>query len=213
MEHRAEARLIIADDHQLLAEAIRSILEPRYKVVSIVTDSRVLVAEASTLKPDVIILDITMPHVNGLDVGQQLKRKMPTVKLIYLTMTLKAEIVAEAFRRGASGFVLKQSGSEELVTAIRKVMHGESYLSPLIARETVNFLLGQPTTFEKKITQRQSEVLELLAEGMSMKEVADVMKIKPGTVAFQKYRMMETLGVRTNAELIRYAMNRPISAA
>jgi DNA-binding NarL/FixJ family response regulator len=210
MEHRAEARLVIADDHQLLAEACRLILEPKYKVVSIVADGRELLKAAATLKPDLIILDIRMPHLNGLDAGLELKRKMPSIKLIYLTMMLNPEIVAEAFRRGASGYVLKQSTWEELSTAMQRVIRGESYLSPLITRETVNFFLNQPL-HQKKITRRQNEVLQFLAEGKSMKEVASALNIKPGTVAFLKYRMMETLGVKTNAELLRYAMTHPAS--
>jgi DNA-binding NarL/FixJ family response regulator len=147
-----------------------------------------------------------MPNLSGLDAGQQIKREMPAIKLIYLTMNLKAEVVAEAFRRGASGYVLKQSAAEELFIAIRNVMQGESHLSPLIARETVNFLLRQPSTFERKITPRQNEVLQLLVEGMSMKKVANAINVRPGTVAFQKYRIMEILGIKTNAELLKYAI-------
>jgi DNA-binding NarL/FixJ family response regulator len=213
MEHRADARLIIADDHKLLAEACRSILEPQYEVVGIVTDGRALLEAAATLRPDAVILDIAMPNLNGLDAGELLKRKMPAIRLIYLTMTFSAEIAAEAFRRGASGYVLKQSAAEELLIAIRRVMHGESYLSPLIARETVSFLLNQRSTNARQITIRQNEVLQLLAEGMSMKEVANVLNIKPGTVAFQKYRMMETLGITTNAELLKYAIQHQLSCA
>jgi DNA-binding NarL/FixJ family response regulator len=213
MEHRADARLIIADDHRLLAEACRSILEPQYEVVGIVTDGRALLEAAAILRPDAVILDIAMPNLNGLDAGELLKRKMPAIRLIYLTMTLSAEIAAEAFRRGASGYVLKQSAAEELLIAIRRVMHGESYLSPLIARETVSFLLNQRSTNARQITIRQNEVLQLLAEGMSMKEVATVLNIKPGTVAFQKYRMMETLGITTNAELLKYAIQHQLSCA
>jgi DNA-binding NarL/FixJ family response regulator len=213
MEHRADARLIIADDHKLLAEACRSILEPHYKVVSIVTDGRALLEAAAILRPDAVILDIGMPNLNGLDAGEIIKRKMPAVRLIYLTMTLSAEVAAEAFRRGASGYVLKQSAAEELLIAIRRIMHGESYLSPLIARETVSFLLNQQSTNARQITSRQNEVLQLLAEGMSMKEVANILNIKPGTVAFQKYRMMETLGITTNAELLKYAIKHQLSCA
>jgi DNA-binding NarL/FixJ family response regulator len=213
MEHRADARLIIADDHKLLAEACRSILEPQYKVVSIVTDGRALLEAAAILRPDAVILDIAMPNLNGLDAGEIIKRKMPAVRLIYLTMTLSADVAAEAFRRGASGYVLKQSATEELLIAIRRVMHGESYLSPLIARETVSFLLNQQSTNARQITSRQNEVLQLLAEGMSMKEVANILNIKPGTVAFQKYRMMETLGITTNAELLKYAIKHQLSCA
>jgi DNA-binding NarL/FixJ family response regulator len=213
MERRSNARLLVADDHKLLAEACRSILEPPYKVVGIVTDGRALLEAALTLRPDAIVLDIAMPGLNGLDAGEQIKRKMPLVKLVFITMTQTAEMAAEAFRHGASGYVLKQSAAEELLIAIRKVMHGESYLSPLIARDTVNFLLNQPKRPNKRITSRQNEVLQLLAEGMSMKEVADALNIKPGTVAFQKYRMMEILGVKTNADLLRYAMQHPVTCA
>jgi DNA-binding NarL/FixJ family response regulator len=213
MEHRPDARLLIADDHRLLAEACKSILEPRYQIIDIFTDGRSLVQAAFTLKPDVVILDIAMPGLNGLDAGEQIKRKMPLVKLIFLTMTLTAEMAAEAFRRGASGYVLKQSAAQELIIAVNKVIHGESYLSPLIARDAVNCLLSQEEPQRRKITGRQTEVLQLLAEGMSMKEVANILKIKPGTVAFQKYRMMETLGVKTNAELLKYAMQHQLSCA
>ncbi|MBB5339963.1 response regulator [Tunturiibacter gelidoferens] len=213
MEHRPNARLLIADDHKLLAEACKSILEPRYQIIGIFTDGRSLLQAAFTLKPDVVILDIAMPGLNGLDAGEQIKRKMPLVKLIFLTMTLTAEMAADAFRRGASGYVLKQSAAQELIVAVNKVIHGESYLSPLIERDTVSCLLSQGEPHRRKITGRQTEVLQLLAEGMSMKEVATILKIKPGTVAFQKYRMMETLGVKTNAELLKYAMQHQLSCA
>lgn len=204
------ARLLIADDHRLLADACKGLLEPEYEVVGIVTDGRTLIKAAATLKPDVIILDIAMPQLNGLDAGEQIKHKMPSVKLVYLTMNMAADVAAEAFRRGASAYVLKHSAAEELLIAVRKVVQGESYLSPLIARETVTFLLnqGKSSTDEKRITKRQSEILQLLAEGRSMKEVANVLDLKPGTVAFHKYRMMETLGVKTNAELLEYAIKR-----
>jgi DNA-binding NarL/FixJ family response regulator len=173
------------------------------------------VKAAWLLKPDIIILDITMPRLNGLDAGEQIKQKLPAVKLVYLTMNAAADVAAEAFRRGASGYVLKHSAAEELVIAIRKVVQGDSYLSPLIARETVTFLLnqGKSRTEEKHITKRQSEILQLLAEGMSMKEVASVLELKPGTVAFHKYRMMEALGVKSNAELLQYAIKRQMTSS
>ena len=199
--------------HKILAEACKAFLEPEYQVVGIVTDGRATLEAAYTLRPDVIILDITMPFLNGLDAGEQIKARLPAVKLIYMTMNLATEIAAEAFRRGASGYVLKHSAVEELAIAIRKALRGESYLSPLIERETVKYLLNQRKTHTKHITSRQSEVLQLLAEGMSMKQVANILNIKPGTVAFQKYRMMETLGVRTNAELLKYAIKRQIDCA
>ena len=165
---------------------------------------------AATLKPDVVLLDISMPQLNGLDAGEQIKHKMPGVKLVYMTMNLSAEVAAEAFRRGASGYVPKQSAADEMVTAIRRVVRGESYLSPLITRETVTYLLKHSDSAkeQKRITKRQSEILQLLAEGKSMKEVAGILDLKPGTVAFHKYRMMETLGIKTNAELLEYAIKR-----
>jgi len=208
MERKHSARILIADDHQLLADACRSLLEPEFQVVGIVTDGRSLVKAAAALKPDIVILDIYMPHLNGLDAGQQIKDKMPSVKLVYLTMSMAADVAAETFRRGASAYVLKQSAGEELLLAVRKVAQGASYLSPLVAKETVTFLLNTGESFseEKRITKRQSEVLQLLAEGMSMKQVASVMDVKPGTVAFHKYRMMEMLHIKTNAELLEYAM-------
>ncbi|MGC1293996.1 MAG: response regulator transcription factor [Alloacidobacterium sp.] len=210
MDRKPLARILIADDHQLLAEACKSLLEPEFQVVGVVTDGRSLITAASTLKPDIVILDIYMPHLNGLDAGEQIKQKMPSIKLVYLTMSMEADIAAETFRRGASAFVLKQSAAEELLLAVRKVAQGTSYLSPLVARETVNFLLNTGESFaeEKRITKRQSEVLQLLAEGMSMKEVASVMDVRPGTVAFHKYRMMEMLHIKTNAELLEYAIKR-----
>jgi len=171
-------------------------------------DGRHLADAVAEFKPDIIILDIYMPRLNGLDAGEQVKQKTPGIKLVFLTMTLAADVAAEAFRRGASGYVLKQSAGDELLLAVRKVNRGESYLSPLIAKETVTFLLNkrEPFTEEKRITKRQSEILQLLAEGLSMKQVASVIDVKPGTVAFHKYRMMETLNISTNAELLGYAI-------
>ena len=174
-----------------------------------------MVSAAATLKPDVIILDISMPQLNGLDAAEQIKHKQPYIKLVFLTMNLGADVAAEAFRRGASGFVLKQSAAEELVLAVRKVIQGASYLSPLIARETVTFLLNQRNSAakENRLTKRQSEILQLLSEGMSMKQVASMLDVKPGTVAFHKYRMMETLNVKTNAELLEYAIKRQMTTS
>jgi DNA-binding NarL/FixJ family response regulator len=215
MERKPSARLLIADDHKLLAEACKVLLEPEFEVVDIVTDGRSLVKSALSLKPDVVLLDISMPHLNGLDAAEQIKHRLPSAKLVFLTMNAAADVAADAFRRGASAYVLKHSAAEELVSAIRKVVQGESYLSPLIAKETVTFLINQGNSNpeHKRITKRQSEILQLLAEGMSMKEVAGVLDLKPGTVAFHKYRMMETLGIKTNAELLEYAIKRQMTSS
>jgi DNA-binding NarL/FixJ family response regulator len=214
-EQRPAARILIADDHQLLADACKNLLEPEFSVVGIVNDGRDLGDAVAALKPDIILLDIYMPRLNGLDAGEQVKKKNPGIKLVFLTMTLAADVAAEAFRRGASGYVLKQSAGTELLLAVRKVNRGESYLSPLVAKETVTFLLNkkEPSADEKRITKRQSEILQLLAEGLSMKQVASVIDVKPGTVAFHKYRMMETLNISTNAELLGYAIKHQMIAS
>src|SRR5215471_6974252 len=207
MGQRHRARLLIADDHTLVAEACKSLLEPEFEVVGIADNGRTLCRAAFELKPDIVILDIAMPELNGLDAGDQIKHTLPATKLIYLTMNLSPEVAAEAFRRGASGYVVKASAASELVASIRRVLKSESYLSPLITKDTVDFLLRTGHSYEEKqITQRQREILQLLAEGKSMKEIASLLNVQPGTVAFHKYRMMEVLGLRSNAELLQYAL-------
>ncbi len=209
-----KTRLLIADDHNLVAEACKNLLEPEFEVASIVNDGRALLSAAAELKPDVIIVDISMPLLNGLDAGEQVKKALPATKLVYLTMSLNAEIAAEAFRRGASGYLPKNAAASELVTAVRDVLRGKSYLSPLITKDTVAFLLrsGKSPTWQPRITKRQREVLQLLAEGRSMKEAAYTLHVKPGTVAFHKYRIMATLGLKSNAELVQYAIKQHMIA-
>jgi DNA-binding NarL/FixJ family response regulator len=208
MQHRHRARLVIADDHTLVAEACKNLLEPEFEVLGLVDNGQALLRLVSETKPDVVVLDIAMPQLNGLDAGSQIKHLLPTTKLVYLTMNMSPEVAAEAFRRGASAYVVKSATVAELMTAVRRALKSESYLSPLITKETVDFLLRSrhPYSEERRITRRQSEVLQLLAEGMSMKEVASVLNVKPGTVAFHKYRIMDLLGLRTNAELLQYAI-------
>jgi DNA-binding NarL/FixJ family response regulator len=206
--YRRRCRILIADDHTLVAEAVESMLEPEFQVVGIASNGRDLLRIAEELKPDVVILDVGMPQLNGLNAGEQLKRLLPSCKLVFLTMNMSPEVAADAFRRGASGYVVKSAAAGELVTAIRRAMRSESYLSPLITRETVDFLLrgGEGSSGEKRLTRRQGEILQLLAEGMSLKEVASVLDLKPGTVAFHKYNLMQALGVKTNAALLQYAI-------
>jgi len=209
MNQKHGARILIADDHRLLAEACKKILEPEFEVVGVVTDGRALVKAALELRPDAAIIDVGLPCLNGLDAAEQIRRKkLTSMKLVFLTMNSDPEVAAEAFRRGASGYILKHSGSEEFISAIRKVLRNESYLSPLVARETIDYLLNQSAEekTEKQITTRQAEILQLLAEGQAMKEIAYTLEISPGTVAFHKYRMMEKLGTSTNAGLLRYAI-------
>ena len=214
MEPRHRARLLIADDHTLLAEACKNLLEPEFDVVGIVDNGRALLQLASELKPEIVILDIAMPQLNGLDAGKQIKHLLPATKLVFLTMNMSPEIAAEAFRRGASAYVVKSSAASELVRAIRRAVRSESYLSPDITKETVDFLLrcGTSQSLEKRLTPRQNEILHLLAEGRSMKEIAGVLNLKPGTVAFHKYKMMETLGLKSNAELLQYAIRHQLGS-
>ena|SRR5581483_3250978 len=212
MEPLHRSRLLIADDHTLVAEACKSLLEPEFEVVGIVDNGRSLVRLACELRPDVIILDIAMPQLNGLEAGDQIKHLLPLTKLVFLTMDMSPDLAAEAFRRGATGYVVKTCAAEELIRAIRRALRSELYLSPAITKETVDFLLRSGSGPEtKRITHRQSEVLQLLAEGMTMKEIASILNLKPGTVAFHKYRMMETLGLKTNAELIQYAIKHHVA--
>ena len=215
MESRHRPRVLIADDHKLVAEACKGLLEPEFDVVAVVSNGRALLRAAAELRPDVVILDISMPELNGLDAGEQIKRMSRSAKLVYLTMSMGPEVAAEAFRRGASGYVLKHGNAEELLIAVRRVLRGESYLSPLITSDTVQFLLRSGSTYgqEKRLSSRQSEVLQLLAEGKSMKEIAFLLELKPGTVAFHKYRIMDILGVTTSAGLVEYAIRHHLISA
>lgn len=209
-------RILIADDHTLVAEACRKLLESEYEVVATVNNGRSLVRAAVKLKPHLIIIDVAMPLLNGLDAGQQVKEFLPGVKLVFLTMNHDTDLAAEAFRRGASAYLLKTCAASELTIAVREVLKGKSYLSPTIAKETVDFLLRQDKKLVEeadRLTERQREVLQLLAEGKCMKEVADVLNITTRTVAFHKYRIMEVLNAKNSAELIQYAIRNHLIAA
>ena len=171
---------------------------------------------AVELRPHLIILDISMPLLNGLDAGQQIKELLPNVKLVFLTMNHDANLAAEAFRRGASGFLLKTCAASELAIAIREILRGMSYLSPTIAKDTVDFLMRQDKGFVDKgnrLTGRQREVLQLLAEGKCIKEVASVLNLTTRTVAFHKYRIMEVVHAKSTAELVQYAIRHHLIAA
>jgi DNA-binding NarL/FixJ family response regulator len=198
-------RILMADDHLMMLEAFRAVLEPDVEVVGMVTDGRALLEEFWRLHPDVVLLDVAMPLLNGLDAGRQLKARQPSVKLIYLTMNPNPDLAGEAFRLGASGYVLKSSSVPELKQAIQEAVAGRSYITPLITREVVGSLI-QPRSLDPELTVRQREVLQLLAEGKSMKEVGAILDLTPRTVAFHKYRMMEQLHLKTSAELVKFAV-------
>ena len=204
-------RVLLADDHALLLGAFAKLLGADCEIVGQVADGRALVAAAEKLKPDVIVLDISMPVLNGLEAGRQIKQRLRNVKLVFLTMNEDPDLAAEAFRSGASGYLLKRSAASELLTAIHEVMLGRSYVTPLITEGLVGSLLQSSEHAPSyELTPRQREVLQLLAEGQSMKEIASVLNLTPRTVAFHKYRMMEQLKVKSTAELIQYAVKHHI---
>jgi len=205
-------RVLLADDHRLLREAFVKLLEPDCDVVGAVTDGRALLEAAPKLRPDVVVLDIAMPQLNGLDAARQLKRLMPAVKVIFLTVSEDPDLAAEALRAGGSAFLLKNSAASELLQAIQDVMQGRSYITPLATRDIVDNLLRQPESGKgtRELSLRQREVLQLLAEGRTMKEIASILKITPRTVAFHKYSMMAELGIKSSAELVQFAIKKRI---
>jgi len=212
--HRS--RILIADIHTLFVELCKKLLEPEFEVVGSVPNGRALVQAAEELKPDAILLDVTLPVLNGLDAGERVKQVLPAVKLVYLTMNSDPQVVAEAFHRGASGYLLRTCTPSELLNAFREVLRGKTYLSPQLPKETVNFLRRQDKRMvdeDARLTARQREVLQLLAEGRVMKEVGDLLNLTTRTVAFHKYRIMEAIGARNGAELIRYAVRSHLISA
>ena len=203
-------RVLLADNHTLILSAFEKLLAPECEIVGQVSDGRALVAAADALRPDVIVLDIAMPHLNGLEAGLQIKRKLPGVKLVFLTMNEETQLAVTAFESGASGYFLKRSAASELLTAIREVVQGRSYVTPLITEALMGTLMHQDKRKSSELTSRQREVLQLLAEGRSMKEVASVLNVAPRTVAFHKYQIMSQLNVKSTAELVQYAVRHHI---
>jgi DNA-binding NarL/FixJ family response regulator len=203
---------LLADDHQMLADALKRILEPRCEVVGTVCDGRALLKAASTLNPEIVVLDIAMPQLNGLDAARQLKRTMPKIKLIFMTMNEEPDLVGEAFRAGASAYLLKQAAALELTVAIEKVLKGGSYVTPSAAAGQAKISLRDSKAREHmpEPTPRQREVIQLLAEGRSMKEVASILRITKRTVAAHKYAVMDLLQLRSNADLVQYAIKHRI---
>jgi DNA-binding NarL/FixJ family response regulator len=205
-------RVLLADDHLMLLDALKGLLEPTYSVVGLVIDGRELLKAAEQLSPDIVVLDIAMPKLNGLDAGRQLKQSMPGVKLIFMTMNEDPYLVGEAFRAGASAFLLKQAAGLELNEAIQEVLKGGSYVTPSSAKGLDKISLREPKNREHapEPTARQREVIQLLAEGRTMKEVARLLYITPRTVAAHKYTVMELLQLKTSAELVQYAIKHSI---
>lgn len=201
-------RIFLADDHSLLLEAFSNLLEPKYEVVGTATDGRKMLQMVTKLLPDVVLMDIAMPNLNGFDAGEKLKKKLPDVKLVFLTVNEDPDMVTEAFRIGANGYLLKSSAASELFQAIEAVLASKSYVSPQISESMTDSFIKKPGAqkVHGDLTLRQREVLQLLAEGNTMKQVAAALNITPRTVAFHKYQIMEDLDIKTNSELIQYAI-------
>jgi DNA-binding NarL/FixJ family response regulator len=196
----------------MLVDALKGILEPRCEVVGMVSDGRELLKAAPKLQPDIIVLDIAMPQLNGLDAARHLKPTMPKVKFVFMTMNEDPDLIGEAFRAGASGFLLKQAAAFELLEAVEKVLKGGTYVTPSAAEGQAKISLREPRAREHvaEPTPRQREVIQLLAEGRSMKEVASILQITKRTVAAHKYAVMDLLQLKTNADLVQYAIKHRI---
>ena len=205
-------RVVLADDHPLMMDALKNLLEPDFEVVGTFTDGHALVEGAPKLNPNAIVLDIGMPTMNGLSAGERLKKLLPSVKLVYLTQNVDQDMAREAFQLGASAYVIKSSAASDIVRALQEALRGGSYVTPVLTKGMVgsfikNFKQEKRTN---RLTLRQKEVLQLLAEGHSMKGVAFVLNVSPRTVAYHKYTMMEHLSIRSSAELIEYAVKRSL---
>ena len=206
-------RVLLADDHKIVAEGLRSILEPEFEIVGTVEDGRALVEAAQKLNPDVIVVDISMPLLNGIEAARQLKKGSSQAKVVFLTMHPDVTYATRALEAGASGYVLKHAAPSELITAIREALKGRIYLTPMIAKDVLESFSGGSHKARKsdfELTPRQREVLQLVSEGRSAKEIASILDISTRTVEFHKYRLMEALGLRNNAELIQYAIKHGI---
>jgi DNA-binding NarL/FixJ family response regulator len=202
-------RIVLADDHEIVLDGLRRILEPEFEIIATVTDGRALVADIAGLKPDVAVADIAMPFLNGLDALRQCKRGHSRTRFVFLTANPDVGLATQAFRLGASGYVLKHAAAEELVVAMRQALGGNTYITPRIAAEVLQNLMSHPSDTADSasgLTGREREVLQLLAEGRIVKEIAAILNVSPRTVEFHKNNLVAKTGLRTTAELARYAV-------
>jgi len=205
-------RILLADDHKIVTEGLKGLLEPEFELVGIVEDGRALLAAAEKLRPDVIVADISMPLLNGIDSVRQIKKAHGEIKVVFLTMHPDVTYAVSAFEAGASGYVLKHSAPTELVSAIRSALNGKTFVTPLLAGEFMQYTKERSTQRDEstRLTERQREIVQLLAEGKSAKEIATVLNISSRTVEFHKYRIMKDLGIKSAAELVHYALRHGI---
>ena len=202
-------RVLLADDHRIVLDGLRSLLETEFEIVGAVEDGLSLVAEARRLRPDLVVADISMPELNGIDAARQIKTFAAGIKIVFLTMHADAGYAASALEAGASGFVLKHSATQELVMALREVMLGRIYVTPILTGERMDSIRQETPDaggWKGALSPRQREVLQLLVKGKSAKDIALILDISSRTVEFHKYRMMEQLHIKTGAELINYAV-------
>lgn len=199
-------RVLIADDHSIVAEGLRSVLEKRFEVIGVVQDGRELLSEAPKLQPDVIVVDIGMPFLNGLDAADRLKSVLPGVKFVFLTMNDDPNLAAAALNLGAVGYVLKHSAVSELLEAVSEVLQSRSYVTAHLRSANWAERESRARQFSKELTPRQKDVLQLLAEGRPMKEIAEILKVSEKTVMFHKYHIMESFHLKSNADLVLFAL-------
>lgn len=205
----SKPRVVIADDHRIMLEGLKRLLEPEFDVVEAVEDGRELLAAVTQQRFDVIVVDVSMPNMNGLEAVRQIRREDKEIKIVFLTMHANAAYATSALEAGASGYVLKSAATDELVTAIREALQGRTYITPQVAGELVQVCQDgtrRPITGAADLTHRQREILQLLAKGCAIKEIAASLDTSPKNVEYHKYRLMELLGIKTTAELVRYAV-------
>jgi DNA-binding NarL/FixJ family response regulator len=208
-----KARVLLADDHRIVIEGLKKLLEPEYDVVGAVEDGRALIAAVEKLRPDVVVADISMPHLNGIEAVRQIRKKDPQIRVVILTMHQDVQYAARAFEAGASGFVLKVSAPSELITAMSEVLKGKTYVTPIIAGELIqSYREGNehPEVVLSRLSARHREILQLVAEGHSAKEIGKILNISARTVESHKYQIMEILNVKTSAELVQFAIKHGI---
>jgi DNA-binding NarL/FixJ family response regulator len=204
---KGRARILLADDHTAMVEAFSKLLEPQFEIVGTVRDGRSLLEAASRIRPDVVLLDLSMPLMDGVEAGERLKKLLPNTKIIVLTMSEDPDVAADLLHNWAAGFLLKKSAGRELIKAIRQVMRGKTYVTSRMSGKVLEaYMRSGPPSRQRTLTPRQREVLQVLAEGHTMKEAANILHVTPRTVAFHKYRMMNDLGLKTNSDLLRFAI-------
>lgn len=204
--------VLLIDDHTLVLDAFKKLLEPEFEIVGTVSDSQEAMSVAVDLKPDIIVLDLGMPHMNGLQAGPELKKRLPRTKVIVLTMNEDSEVARESLRLWASGYLLKKSAGSELVKAIREALRGRTYVTPMTERQLQEQFIRDPDLeHSRSLTPRQREVLRLLAEGRTMKETADALHVTPRTIAFHKYKIMEEFGLKNNSDLVKLALREKVA--